>query len=120
MAIYELDDGLKYTHPFATDAAVGRDYSDLTPAPPQATTARGAPSPAEARWENVRLAGCAQLDLRSGGRMRSGYWDPQTTLLPSKFMIDFVASAHRMFTTLENRLAALEARCEGVFVALSG
>lgn len=52
--------------------------------------------------------------------MRSGYWDPQTTLLPSKFMIDFVASAHRMFTTLENRLAALEARCEGVFVALSG
>lgn len=66
-AFYELDDGLKYTHPFATDAAVGRDYSDLTPAPPQATTARGAPPPPRPAGRTCGLLGARSSTCEAGG-----------------------------------------------------
>ena len=117
---YEMPDEAKYTHHFSTEtvgAGIARGDArgdNICPRPlhgPKPPSHASSPRRARwARWEKLRLAGFAQLDLRSGGRFQTGYWDPQKTLLPSQFMIDFVESTHNMFTIIEKRLDAMEWR----------
>ena len=94
---YNLDQTQKYQHPLGCDSE-GVAVAARSEGKAQASQI----------LDVLKDTGCAVRDLGYGGKYQVGWWEKSPTLLPSKFMIDFVESTYNILQQVNARLAALE------------